>query len=125
MADYSKYIKGKPIKTHSVASQGQGQDEVSQLENKVDELQKEIERLKELLASQDYMISELHKQLEVSRKAPGRKSRFGEATKLHIRELRKGGMSINKLAEQYNCSTSVIGRIVKDIKVDLRKNSCK
>lgn len=116
MENYSKYVNSKLIKLPTV-------EEVRQLKAKINELQGENERLKELLANQDYVVNELHERLEVSRQAPGRKSRFSEATKLHIRELRKGGMSINKLAEQYNCSTSVIGRITKDIQLDLRKSS--
>ena len=120
MNDYSKYIKSKHIKTYSSSLQEREQNEVSELKNKIDSLQKEVVRLKELLASQDSMINELHEQLEVSRKSPGRKSRFDENTKLEIRALRKNGMSINRIAARYNCSTSVIGRITKDIKLDLR-----
>lgn len=118
MENYSRYSTSKILGTSS-------SEEVRALRTKINNLQEENKRLKELLASQDYMISELHKQLEVSRKAPGRKCRFDESTKLHIRELRKSGMSINKIAERYDCSTSVVGRITKDIQLDLRKNSCK
>lgn len=116
MENYSRYSASKILGISC-------NEDVRVLKVKINELEEENKKLKELLASRDYSINNLHKQLEVSRKAPGRKSRFDESTKLHIRELRKGGMSVNKLAEQYNCSTSVIGRIVKDIQLDLRKNS--
>ena len=79
--------------------------------------------MKERLQQAEQEIRELKEELALRRKVDGRPSRFSQKEKQEIRNLRRSGMAINKIAEKYNCSSSVIHSIVKDIKVDLRRNS--
>lgn len=81
--------------------------------------------LKERLEQAEKELAELKEELTLRRKVDGRPSKFTRDQKQEIRELRKQGIAISKIAERYNCSTSVIHGLVKDIRMDLRKNSCK
>lgn len=117
MTNYNRFSVG------SILGGNAAKEELRQLKVVLDAKNKEINELKKIIYSQDDIVNDLYAQLGVSRQAPGRKSRFDEVTKLRITEQRKQGTSINKLAQEYECSTSVIGRITKDIKMDLRKTS--
>lgn len=103
------------------------------LKEKNTELEVEVKEIEEYY--QDYFlidsrleraekeILDLKEELALRRKVDGRPSRFNKEQKRNIRDQRMTGISINKIAEEYNCSTSTIHNLVKDIQLDLRKTS--
>ena len=56
-------------------------------------------------------------------KPSGRKDKFNILQKEQIRGLRSEGISIQSLAKHFNCSTTLIHKICKDIDLDLRKTN--
>lgn len=52
---------------------------------------------------------------------PKAKERFSQHEKEEILRKRLNGATCNEIAEEYNCSSATIHRIVKPLKIDLRK----
>lgn len=90
---------------------------------KVEDLKKEIRELKLEIKAQDEYICALEEECRLLKQVKaGRSNRFSYETRMDICNKRLSGQSINNLAQEYNCSTSVISRIVKGIDIDLRRN---
>lgn len=81
-----------------------------------------IQELKLEIKAQHEYIRALEEECRLLKQVQGgRLSRFNYETRMDICNKRLSGQSINKLAQEYNCSTSVISRIIKGIDIDLRK----
>lgn len=87
-----------------------------------------IERLENTLASKiktsklmQKKLQKLEEELKVAPKTAGRKDKFTSCQKKDIRDLRRQGASIKALADYYECSSTLIHKIVRDINVDLRQ----
>lgn len=86
------------------------------------DLKKEIQELNLEIKAQYEYICALEEECRLLKQVKGgRSNRFGYETRMDIYNKRLFGYSINSLAQEYNCSTSVISRIVKGINMDLRK----
>lgn len=87
------------------------------------DLKKEIQDLKLEIEAQYQYIHALEEECRLLKQVKGgRSNRFTYETRMDICNKRLSGESINSLAQEYNCSTSVISRIVRGIDIDLRKS---
>lgn len=108
------------------------QKDFRELQEKVQSLESEVEvinqvgNIYELMAKIESLELEnknLTEEVQRRRKADGRPQKIQWQDRELIREKRKEGWSIQKLADAFNCSKTTIQKNCKGIEVDLRKKS--
>ena len=89
-------------------------EKIKEMENKIKELEREVQFYKELSEKLQQEKDQLQ-EVKFNERGAGRKSRFTEEEKKSMKICHEQGLSIRKIASKYNCSPALVHKFLKEI----------